>query len=541
MTENLQRKELIARYGKLSPFEIKDKLISYAEDGLKKSANILLNAGRGNPNWIATKPREAFFTLGQYAIEECRRVWHDRDLAGMAKKEGIYERFKAYAKTNAALPGMDFLENAVEYGIRTQGFEPDAWVHELVDGIIGDNYPVPDRMLRHMEESVNDYINLEVYRDKDIGKLDLFPTEGATAAMCYIFDTLIANSLLRPGDKIAILVPIFTPYLEIPQLPRYHLDTVEIHASTLDEVGAHTWQYPQSELEKLKDPDIKALFVVNPSNPPSVSIDVDSLSLMKEIIMTHNNDLMIISDDVYCTFADEFRSLMSDLSYNTIGVYSFSKYYGVTGWRLGVIAVHENNIFDEKIKKLPPYEKDQLALRYGSLTENPEDIKFIDRMVADSRQVALNHTAGLSTPQQVQMTLMAIYSLLDTEDIYKKQTKEICRRRKQLLFEGLGLELQHDPHDAAYYFELDLMEWGNRKFGVEFGQYLNENHSPLDVLFELAEEHSIVLLNGGGFRGPEWSVRFSLANLNDNDYKIIGQKVRQKVEQYVSNWKATKG
>ena len=60
---------------------------------------------------------------------------------------------------------------------------------------------------------------------------------------------------------------------------------------------------------------------------------------------------MIISDDVYSTFVDDFRSLMADLPYNTIGVYSFSKYFGVTGWRLGTIALYEDNVFDKLLRE----------------------------------------------------------------------------------------------------------------------------------------------------------------------------------------------
>jgi ATP-binding cassette subfamily B multidrug efflux pump len=58
---------------------------------------------------------------------------------------------------------------------------------------------------------------------------------------------------------------------------------------------------------------------------------------------------MIISDDVYGTFVKDFSSLMSKLPYNTIGVYSYSKYFGVTGWRLGTMALHKNNVFDKRI------------------------------------------------------------------------------------------------------------------------------------------------------------------------------------------------
>ena len=62
---------------------------------------------------------------------------------------------------------------------------------------------------------------------------------------------------------------------------------------------------------------------------------------------------MLLTDDVYGTFVDDFRSLLGELPHNTIGVYSYSKYFGCTGWRLGVIAIHEDNIFDKMIAKLP--------------------------------------------------------------------------------------------------------------------------------------------------------------------------------------------
>jgi aspartate 4-decarboxylase len=45
-------------------------------------------------------------------------------------------------------------------------------------------------------------------------------------------------------------------------------------------------------------------------------------------------------------------------------------------------------------------------------------------MVADSRNVALNHTAGVSLPMQVQMALFSLFSLLDKDDAYTLR----CRR-----------------------------------------------------------------------------------------------------------------
>ena len=64
-------------------------------------------------------------------------------------------------------------------------------------------------------------------------------------------------------------------------------------------------------------------------------------------------DLMILTDDVYGTFVPDFESVMGHLPHNTIGVYSFSKYFGCTGWRLGVVAVAQDNIFDRMIRAQP--------------------------------------------------------------------------------------------------------------------------------------------------------------------------------------------
>ncbi len=540
-THNVQRKEVEAIYGKISPFELKDRLINLAEGQKEKSAHALLDAGRGNPNWTAATPREAFFAFGQFAVEETRRVWNNHDLAGMPKKEGISERLSMYINKHQGEPGIELLKSIVNYGISNKGFDPDAWIYELADAIIGDNYPVPDRMLIHIEKVVHDYLVQEMcYNKPPVGKFNLFAVEGATAAMCYIFDSLIANELLSKGDKIAVAAPIFTPYLEVPHLPRYSLEVVEIVAKEMTEDGTHTWQYPKSELEKLQDTSIKALFIVNPSNPPSVAMKPESVEQLKDIVEKNNPNLMIISDDVYGTFVNNFRSIVADLPFNSIGVYSFSKYFGVTGWRLGTIALYEHNVFDKLLKDLPEDKKKELKQRYGDLSTNPEQIPFIDRIVADSRQVALNHTAGLSTPQQVQMAFFSVFALLDKESNYKKLTMDICRRRQMLLFNSLGISLKKDPYDAAYYTEFDLLEWANHYYGNEFADYLQNNHKPVDILFRLAEESSIVLLSGGGFHGPEWSIRISLANLNDESYSKIGGVLHKILEEYVSSWKKTK-
>ncbi len=538
-TTRQQEQELL----QLSPFELKNTLISLAQEETKKTSTAMLNAGRGNPNWIATTPREAFFTLGLFGLEECKRTDHlPGGLAGIPEKKGIARRFVKFLSTHKKSPGIGLLSGMYKYGIKQHGFDPDAWVHELAEGIIGDQYPVPDRMLVHPEAIVHDYIVKEMCdNDPPKGKYKLFAVEGGTAAMCYIFDSLMQNFLVRKRDTIALMVPTFTPYIEIPELERYDFNVIKINAASMNREGRHTWQYPDSELDKLKDPSVKILFVVNPSNPPSSAIHPNSLKRIVQIVRKNNPNLVVVTDDVYGTFVPGFRSLMSVIPQNTIGVYSFSKYFGCTGWRLGVIAIHENNIFDPFIAQLPPNQSGVLNKRYGTITLEPENLLFIDRMVADSRQVALNHTAGLSLPQQIQMLLFASFALLDKKDKYKKLTQLVVARRLKLLWKELQIPLVTDALNAGYYTEIDIMVWGRKVYGDSFNSWLMMNFEPVDILFRLAEKSGVVLLNGGGFDGPEWSIRVSLANLPTETYTTIGKSITMIMKEYADSWKAGEG
>jgi aspartate 4-decarboxylase len=460
----------------------------------------------------------------------------------ITKGSGLGKRFEEFLEANSKAPGIKLLRDTWDYGIKKLKFDPDAFTHELAEGIIGDMYPVPDRMLHHCELIVRKYLDQEMCAGRPpAGKFDLFAVEGGTAAMCYIFDTLMQNGLLHRGDAIALGVPTFTPYIEIAHMDRFAFKVVNVDASVeCHKNGAHTWQYSVAEIDKLKDKRVKAFFLVNPSNPPSFAMRQSSMQRLIKIVKTKRPDLIIITDDVYGTFVPGFRSCMAELPQNTIGVYSYSKHFGCTGWRLGVVGVHQNNIFDKMIAKLPAKTRAALNHRYSPITLEPTKLKFIDRMVADSRMVALNHTAGLSLPQQIQMALFSTFALLDKADSYKQLCQLIVRRRFHALLEGLGLALPDDKTRAAYYVELDLMVWAEKEYGPDFAKFLRKNYECTDVLFRLAEYCGVVLMHGGGFGGPDWSIRVSLANLAEDTYPKIGKYLRETAEGYVAEWKATK-
>lgn len=530
---NIKNKE--RELAKMSPFEIKNTLIDLAKKDARKSTRQFLNAGRGNPDWIATTPRDAFFLLGQWALTECTRTYKsDPGIAGIPASDGAMERLNHFLMVNSTNPGAILLNEAIKYCTETLGIEPDSLAYEWAEGIIGDQYPTPVRMLVHSEEIVRAYMAQEMGNSAPgLGKeYDLFATEGGTAAMCYIFDSLQANHLVSKHERVAIMTPIFTPYLEIPGLDRYEFDVVNISATQMDKNGLHTWQYPDSELDKLRDPSIKLLCLVNPSNPPSYKLDSECVKKIVEIVKKDNPNLMIVTDDVYGTFAKDFKSLMYELPQNTLCVYSFSKYFGATGWRLAIIALAKDNIYDKLLASQPEIQRKDLFERYRSLTADPNAIKFIDRMVADSRSVALNHTAGLSTPQQIQMDLFALMCLVDQKNTYKKAMQDMIEQRLESLWKSAGLTLVKDPDRVGYYSEIDIMVWGKKFYGEQFCEWLKNTHEPLDIVLRLARETSVVLLNGSGFAGPDWSVRASLANLTQADYIKIGEAIRNILDSY---------
>jgi aspartate 4-decarboxylase len=391
-------------------------------------------------------------------------------------------------------------------------------------------------MLTHIEEIVGHYLRKEMGGGwLSNGKIDLFAVEGATAAIAYIFNSLRENKLIAPGDTVAIGTPIFAPYLEIPELNDYRL--VELAIKADPDAG---WQYPDQELDKLLDPQVKGFLLVNPNNPTSVKINEAGINRIVEIVTRHRKDLVILTDDVYATFAENFVSLFAVCPLNTILLYSFSKYFGATGWRLGVIALHENNILDSRISALPEADRAVLCERYRSLALDPRRLKFIDRLVADSRSVALNHTAGLSTPQQVQMALFALFSLMDQSDQYKHAMQRTIRRRHKALYRELGFEPPEDPNAVDYYTILDLEVLGTRRYGRDFVDWMLRRKNPLEILFRLADEGGVVLLPGKGFGTPHPSARVSLANLNEQDYARIGRVIQTIMQEYAEEYQADK-
>jgi histidinol-phosphate/aromatic aminotransferase/cobyric acid decarboxylase-like protein len=149
-----------------------------------------------------------------------------------------------------------------------------------------------------------------------------------------------------------------------------HLEDYALHTIFIQARQEQRWQFNVDDFAVLLDPKVKALCVVNPGNPYAVALSSDSIARIGRVLQKRP-DLMLLTDDVYGTFVPGFRSLLGEFPRNTIGVYSFSKYFGCSGWRLGVIAVHEKNVFDATLAAQPENVRHTVEARYAPLTLTP--------------------------------------------------------------------------------------------------------------------------------------------------------------------------
>ncbi|GAA4539932.1 bifunctional aspartate transaminase/aspartate 4-decarboxylase [Pseudonocardia xishanensis] len=504
----------------------------------RHSGRPVLDAGRGQPNWIALTPRAAYFRLGAFAVAEAAAAgspaagdpyWGRTPVGG-----GIADRLAAALAADHRADPEDqaarFLAAAIDWVVAELGADPDELVTEWVRGILGDGYPSPTRMLRHCEHVLERYV-VEVTgavsesgEPGPPGRFHVFATEGGAAAMAYTFRSLKENGFFGPGDKVAIAAPVFTPYLQIPALADFGLEVVEVQAAP-----NKAYRFEPGQLtEALRDPSIKAFMVINPGNPDTRAMRPERLQEIAGLIATERPDLVLVADTVYATFVEGFRGLLAEVPRNVICLHSFSKNFGATGNRLGFVAVAADTALDELLAARPRAERAALAERYHSVTEDPTALPFVSRMVADSREVALHNIAGLATPDQVQMTFFALAHLLPEGAAHVGSLRTELAARHAALLEPLGIEAP-GGQDTQYYALIDLEAVARVRHGEEGVARLHAADSTR-VPLHLARDHGVVVLPGAGFGAPTWDVRVCLAALPAEELHTIGESLAKVVD-----------
>jgi len=143
---------------------------------------------------------------------------------------------------------------------------------------------------------------------------------------------LVLRALLEPGDEVLLPDPAWPNFRMIAHL-----------------LGARVLSYPLvaggdflprlEDLERLVTPRTRAILVNSPSNPLGTVLPRDLLETL--LAFARRRGLWFISDEVYdeVVFDDVFVSAgsVADPGDRLVSVYSFSKVYAMTGWRVGYL------------------------------------------------------------------------------------------------------------------------------------------------------------------------------------------------------------
>ncbi len=105
------------------------------------------------------------------------------------------------------------------------------------------------------------------------------------------------------------------------------------------------WKLSDEDIEKLKNVDMDAIVVINPSNPTGAILPKENIKAIADI--AREKDAYIFADEIYFNliFGDEkFYSFLNEGYEKAVGIYSFSKAYAMTGFRLGWMVASEEII-----------------------------------------------------------------------------------------------------------------------------------------------------------------------------------------------------
>jgi len=173
----------------------------------------------------------------------------------------------------------------------------------------------------------------------------IYVTSGCNQAF---FELLIA--LCDPSDEVIVLVPYYFNHMMAMQLLNVSPVIVDIGQSEPTHPDTKL-KYKQSILESDKDEDVKlilgkisekitkktkAIDIINPGNPFGAVPSKRLLIELQKLCQSHN--IWLISDETYEDFVFDGKEHISPQGNNVINLYSFSKCFGLAGWRVGYMS-----------------------------------------------------------------------------------------------------------------------------------------------------------------------------------------------------------
>ena len=154
-------------------------------------------------------------------------------------------------------------------------------------------------------------------------------TAGSSAAF-----TLAFTALFDQGERIAIGEPGYPSYRNI--LKALSLETVSIQTQ-----AENRYQPTLAEVAAVEN--LAGLLVASPANPSGTMLDKSALKVLMDYCAEH--DISFISDEIYHGIQYKGRAVSAlEINDECFVINSFSKYFSMTGWRVGWMVVPESHV-----------------------------------------------------------------------------------------------------------------------------------------------------------------------------------------------------
>ena len=163
---------------------------------------------------------------------------------------------------------------------------------------------------------------------------DLVVTNGGTHALFLAF-----QGLLSPDDEVLVLSP---HWMAIPKLVGFAAGATMRAVPAYLELQRQQWSDDEfaARIAATLRPETRGIYVNTPNNPTGAVLTRGQLLAIADVAMAH--DLWVVSDEAYeHLLFDGARHVslasLPGMAERTISVFTFSKSYAMTGWRLGYV------------------------------------------------------------------------------------------------------------------------------------------------------------------------------------------------------------
>lgn len=230
---------------------------------------------------------------------------------------------KDMAMRSAKIPGVGSLTLVLPF-FQTPEYIRESIKRSLDEDVDAGKYTLPDGLLELRE------LVATIQKKKTGIKVDADKHVMIGAGNMQGLNTLF-HTLLDPGDEIILTDPCFASHIQLIKL----FDGVPVYWP-LDE--ANGWSLDVEKLPSLITEKTQAIILVSPSNPTGKIFSEQDLRRVAEIAKQHN--VLIIIYGPYSDFLyenkDKYFNLATLEQYQShiIYLYSFSKSYAMSGWRL---------------------------------------------------------------------------------------------------------------------------------------------------------------------------------------------------------------